>query len=75
MDDFIYIYIYIYIWINVLHFCALLLPKELLIEKEQGTARVHQLFEMGEKLYPNTAIEGREIIRQQLRFVCDANRG
>lgn len=41
--------------------------QELLVEKEQGAAQVHQTIELGEKLYPNTATEGREIVRQELR--------
>jgi nesprin-1 len=36
-------------------------------EKEQGATRIHITVESGEKLYPSTAAEGREIIRQELR--------
>lgn len=41
--------------------------QELMAEKEQGAARIHLTVESGEKLYPSTAAEGREIIRQELR--------
>ena len=41
--------------------------QELLAEKEQGATRIHMTVESGEKLYPSTAAEGREIIRQELR--------
>ncbi|KAL5008450.1 hypothetical protein ScPMuIL_014031 [Solemya velum] len=52
--------------------------QELQAEKEAGTAKIHNTVETGEKLYPNTAAEGRDIIRQELRSlreqwdqVCD----
>ena len=41
--------------------------QELQAEKEQGAAKIHMTVESGEKLYPSTAAEGREIIRQELR--------
>ncbi len=51
-------------------------------DKPQGTSLVSQAVECGEKLYPNTAAEGRETIRQQLRalkqdwdMLCDAVMG
>ena len=43
--------------------------QEIMAEKEEGASKVHKALEMGEKLYPNTASEGREIIRQELRSV------
>jgi len=42
-----------------------------LAEKEQGTAKIHYAVESGEKLYPSTASEGRDIIRQELRGLRD----
>lgn len=41
--------------------------QELMAEKEQGASKIHATVECGEKLYPSTAAEGREIIRQELR--------
>ena len=41
--------------------------QDLCSEKEQESGKIHQTIDLGEKLYPNTAVEGREIIRQQLR--------
>ena len=41
--------------------------QELVMERDQGADRVQLTIEAGEKLYPSTAVEGREIIRQQLR--------
>ena len=41
--------------------------QEVMAEKEEGALRVNNALEAGEKLYPNTASEGREIIRQELR--------
>ena len=41
--------------------------QELLAEKELGANRIHITVESGERLYPSTAAEGREIIRQELR--------
>ena len=46
----------------------LFLIQELLVEKDQDTPGIHQAVELGERLYPNTAAEGREIIRQELRY-------
>ena len=43
--------------------------QELLVEKEQGGADIHRTIESGERLYPSTSAEGREIIRQQLRLL------
>lgn len=40
-------------------------------EKEQGTSKIHYTVECGEKLYPSTATEGRDIIRQELRSLRD----
>ena len=45
--------------------------QELLAEKTSGASRVHQTVELGEKLYPHTAVEGREMIRQELRALRD----
>lgn len=41
--------------------------QELLEDKETGLAQVNQAVESGEKLYPNTATNGREVIRSELR--------
>ena len=30
---------------------------------------MHEAVEQGEKLFPNTAAEGRDIIRQEIRYV------
>ena len=35
--------------------------------KEVGGEKFSQAFEAGERLYPSTSTEGREVIRQQLR--------
>ncbi|XP_064624000.1 muscle-specific protein 300 kDa-like isoform X3 [Lineus longissimus] len=40
---------------------------ELLRSKEVGFAKLNATVESGEKLYPNTASEGRETVRQELR--------
>ena len=42
--------------------------QELQVEKEAGGARLQGAVEQGEKLYATTSSEGREIIRQQLRY-------
>ena len=44
-----------------------MLIKELLQAKDAGFSKLTSAIENGEKLYPNTATEGREVIRQQLR--------
>ena len=36
-------------------------------EKSKGSGTVLAVCDEGEKLYPNTAAEGREVIRQELR--------
>ncbi|KAL8590280.1 hypothetical protein ACOMHN_006396 [Nucella lapillus] len=41
--------------------------QEVIAEKEEGFNLIHQTVETGERLYPNTAAEGRDIIRQELR--------
>lgn len=41
--------------------------QELGDERDTGLTKVSLATEAGEKLYPNTAADGREIIRQQLR--------
>ena len=41
--------------------------KELISERDSGFAKLNQVIEAGEKLYPNTATEGREKVRQELR--------
>lgn len=41
--------------------------QELLQTKEAGFVKLSAAIESGEKLYPNTATEGREVLRQQLR--------
>ncbi|XP_074648980.1 muscle-specific protein 300 kDa-like isoform X3 [Tubulanus polymorphus] len=41
--------------------------RELLSDKENGFSKLNQTVEAGERLYPNTASEGRETIRQELR--------
>ena len=42
--------------------------QELTAERDEGTSMIHQTVESGERLYPNTASEGRDIIRQELRY-------
>ena len=39
--------------------------------KEQGQMKFNAALESGEKLYPNTSTEGREIVRQELRSLRD----
>jgi nesprin-1 len=41
--------------------------QELLRSKEVGFSKLNATVESGEKLYPNTASEGRETVRQELR--------
>lgn len=41
--------------------------QELISERDTGFAKLNQAIEAGEKLYPNTATDGREKIRQELR--------
>ena len=41
--------------------------QELISERDAGFAKLNQAIEAGEKLYPNTATEGREKVRQELR--------
>ena len=46
-----------------------LFVQELSAEKDEGTHHIHQTIESGERLYPSTASEGRDIIRQDIRSV------
>ncbi|XP_076463750.1 muscle-specific protein 300 kDa-like isoform X7 [Babylonia areolata] len=41
--------------------------QEMIAEKEEGASMIHQTVDSGERLFPNTAAEGRDIIRQELR--------
>ena len=41
--------------------------QELISERDSGFAKLNQVIEAGEKLYPNTATDGREKVRQELR--------
>ncbi|XP_076442566.1 muscle-specific protein 300 kDa-like isoform X3 [Babylonia areolata] len=41
--------------------------QELTAERDEGASMIHQTVESGERLFPNTASEGRDIIRQELR--------
>ncbi|KAK7104412.1 hypothetical protein V1264_019133 [Littorina saxatilis] len=41
--------------------------QELTAERDEGASMIHQTAESGERLYPNTASEGRDIIRQEIR--------
>ncbi|GFO48198.1 nesprin-1, partial [Plakobranchus ocellatus] len=45
--------------------------QELSAEKDEGTHNIHQTIESGERLYPSTASEGRDIIRQEIRNLRD----
>lgn len=36
-------------------------------ERDMGFAKLNQVIEVGEKLYPNTAPEGRDAVRQEMR--------
>ena len=47
--------------------CTHWLLQELTAERDEGASMIHQTTESGERLYPNTASEGRDIIRQELR--------
>lgn len=50
--------------------CELLLwLQELSTERDAGFTKLNQAVEAGEKLFPNTAPEGREVVRQELRQV------
>jgi hypothetical protein len=40
---------------------------ELSVERDAGFGKLNNVVESGERLYPNTAAEGREVIRQELR--------
>ncbi|XP_068085330.1 muscle-specific protein 300 kDa [Anabrus simplex] len=46
--------------------------KELLSEQPSATSLLNNTIELGEKLYPSTALEGRENIRQQLQDLQQA---
>lgn len=46
--------------------------KELLLEQPTATSLVNSTVEMGEKLYPQTAMEGRDIVRKQLEELQNA---
>lgn len=41
--------------------------QELVAERDAGFGKLSSAVESGEKLYPNTAADGREVIRQELR--------
>ena len=41
--------------------------QELLQDKQPGLAKLNLAVESGEKLYPNTAADGREVVRQEIR--------
>jgi len=41
--------------------------QELINERDTGFAKLSQALEAGERLYPNTATDGRETVRQELR--------
>ncbi|KAK3090120.1 hypothetical protein FSP39_009339 [Pinctada imbricata] len=41
--------------------------QELVADRDAGFNKLNAAIEAGEKLYPNTAAEGREVIRQELR--------
>ena len=44
------------------------ITQDLVTEKDEGANMIHQTVESGERLFPNTASEGRDIIRQELRY-------
>lgn len=46
--------------------------KELLNEQQTAISLVNSCVEMGEKLYPQTALEGRDIVRKQLEELQNA---
>ena len=50
-----------------LFYLCVCLFQELSAEKDEGTQNIHQTIESGERLYPSTASEGRDIIRQDIR--------
>ncbi|KAJ8309206.1 hypothetical protein KUTeg_014080 [Tegillarca granosa] len=41
--------------------------QELSVDRDAGFAKLNQVVEAGEKLYPNCSTEGREVVRQELR--------
>lgn len=45
-----------------------LFAQELAAERDEGARMIPQTVENGERLYPNTSSEGRDIIRQELRY-------
>lgn len=51
---------------HILH-CLLSLVQQLAAEKDSGRHSIMQTIDAGEKLYPTTASEGREVIRQDIR--------
>ncbi len=46
---------------------SLLVHQELIKAKETGGEKFSSTLEAGERLYPSTSTDGREVIRQQLR--------
>ncbi|KAJ9592269.1 hypothetical protein L9F63_001165, partial [Diploptera punctata] len=46
--------------------------KELLLEQPSATSLLNNTIEVGEKLYPSTAMEGREVVRQELQDLQQA---
>ncbi|KAH9507324.1 hypothetical protein Btru_056910, partial [Bulinus truncatus] len=45
--------------------------QELSAERDEGANHVHQTTEIGERLYPSTSSQGRDIIRQEIRNLKD----
>lgn len=46
-----------------------------MLRKEEGFGCINAAVEAGEKLYPNTSVEGRESIRHELRSLQDGWEG
>ena len=44
-----------------------LMVQDMMLTKEQGQSKFNRALESGEKLYPNTSTEGREMVHQELR--------
>ena len=46
--------------------------KELVLEKEQVANMVQKTSELGDKLYPETSADGRDVVRQEVRKLTEA---
>ncbi|CAL1544282.1 unnamed protein product [Lymnaea stagnalis] len=46
--------------------------QELSAERDEGANHIHQTTESGERLYPSTSSQGRDVIRQEIRTLRDS---